>query len=494
MADPRVRESDLLRWIRGQAAADASVLVGIGDDAALVRNARPASLVTTDLLIEGVHFESAAATPRDVGWKAMARNVSDIAAMGGRSTFAVVAAALPEGYPQKAAEALVGGLLECANAFDIRLVGGDLAVSPGPLALAVTLLGDPGRRQPILRSGAEPGDAILVTGTLGGALLGRHLRFTPRQAEGIVLAERYKPHAMIDISDGLARDLHHILEESGVGARLRADHIPISDDARRAAAASGRAPLQHALADGEDYELLFTADDDASARLLAEQPLPVPVTRIGTITTAAAILVMPDGTERPLHPEGWEHATCRDARRNRAPPPPRRLGTRHVTVTTNSTDETIALGRRLGQLLGPGDVVALRGPLGSGKTTLTKGIAAGLGVPEPRWVTSPTFVLVHQYEGRVPVYHVDAYRLRGAADAEALGSDEMFFGDGVVVVEWAERIAGALPDERLDIALEHAGEERRRLTFEPHGERYAAVLRRLTAPGATGRRRESPAS
>jgi len=309
MPDARVRESDLLRWIRGQAAADDSVLVGIGDDTALVRNSDAATLVTTDMLIEGVHFTLATAAPRDIGWKAMARNVSDIAAMGGRSTAAVAAAALPRGFARAHAEALVKGMLDCADAFDFRLVGGDLAVTAGPLMLAVTLLGDLGGRPPILRSGAQPGDAILVTGTLGGSLLGKHLRFTPRQAEGLVLAQRYMPHAMIDISDGLARDLHHLLEESGVGATLWAARIPISDDARRAAAASGRDPLDHALGDGEDYELLFTADEAKAARLLADQPLGVPVAHIGAITRGGATLVRPDGAEQPLEPRGWEHAT-----------------------------------------------------------------------------------------------------------------------------------------------------------------------------------------
>lgn len=309
MGEPHVRESDLLRWIRGEAPADDSVLVGIGDDAALVRNRDAATLVTTDMLIEGVHFTLASASPREIGWKAMARNVSDIAAMGGRSTAAVVAAALPRGFPRTDAEGLVRGLLDCAGEFNVRLVGGDLAASPGPLMLTVTLLGDLGGRRPVLRSGARAGDAILVTGALGGSLLGKHLRFRPRQAEGLLLNERYTPHAMIDISDGLARDLHHVLEESGVGATLWADRIPISDDARRAAAASGRSPLDHALGDGEDYELLFTLDEATASRLLADQPFDAPVTRIGAVTRGGATLVLPDGTERPLEPKGWEHVT-----------------------------------------------------------------------------------------------------------------------------------------------------------------------------------------
>jgi len=150
-----------------------------------------------------------------------------------------------------------------------------------------------------------------------------------------------------------------------------------------------------------------------------------------------------------------------------------------TTILTSSPDETLEFGRRLGALLEAGDVVALTGPLGSGKTTLTKGIALGLGVEDPREVTSPTFVLIHQYQGRVPIYHLDAYRLKSAAEAEALGTEEMFFGDGVVVVEWADRIAGALPPERLDVDLEVKGEAARALTLRPLGERcerLAAIL------------------
>lgn len=152
-----------------------------------------------------------------------------------------------------------------------------------------------------------------------------------------------------------------------------------------------------------------------------------------------------------------------------------------MKLISHSLEDTIAFGRRLGELLGPGDVVALRGPLGSGKTTLTKGLAEGLGVPQPRWVTSPTFVLVHQYQGRLPVYHIDAYRLRGPADAEAIGTDEMFFGDGVTIVEWAERIEAALPPERLEITLEIVGEQEREITLRPLGARAESLAATLAS-------------
>ena len=319
-----MREFDLIRWIRREAPADERVLVGIGDDAALVRNLDSATLLTTDMLVEGVHFDLAHASLHDVGWKAMARNVSDIAAMGGRSTAAVMSAALPRGFTEDQARDLVRGALDCAGGFGARLVGGDISSTHGPLVISVALIGDTAGRPPVLRSGARPDDALLVTGTLGGSRLGKHLRFRPRQPEGLLLNAHYSPHAMIDISDGLAIDLHHILEESRVGVKLWATKIPISDDARQAAQADGRSPLDHALGDGEDFELLFTMAEADAARLLREQPFDTPVTLIGTITPGSeggtgfqpvnaspgAVLVLADGSERPLERKGWEHTTA----------------------------------------------------------------------------------------------------------------------------------------------------------------------------------------
>ncbi len=307
MADDPIREFDLIRWIRGEAAADGRVRVGIGDDAAVVANPAEATCVTTDMLVDGVHFDLATASPADVGWKALACSVSDLAAMGGECTVAVVAAALPAGFGTGPARELVRGMLRCARQFRLSLVGGDLTATTGPLALAVTMLGHTGDCPPILRSGAQVRDAVLVTGALGGSRLGRHLHVTPRLDEGLALNRRYRPHAMIDVSDGLAIDLHHVLDESRVGAVLRADAIPIAPDAVRAAEVSGRSPLDHALGDGEDYELLFTMDESTAARLLADQPFDVAVTRIGEIVAAGATLVLPDGAHTKLRPSGWEH-------------------------------------------------------------------------------------------------------------------------------------------------------------------------------------------
>ena len=147
-----------------------------------------------------------------------------------------------------------------------------------------------------------------------------------------------------------------------------------------------------------------------------------------------------------------------------------------MTTVTHSRDESIAWGRRLGGLLQPGDVLTLCGPLGSGKTTLTKGLAEGLGLEDSRCVTSPTFVLVHEYAANLPVYHIDAYRLGGPDEADALGLDEMFYSAGVTIVEWAERIEELLPAEHLRVRLTIEGEEARGLALESIGGRYEAIV------------------
>ena len=151
-----------------------------------------------------------------------------------------------------------------------------------------------------------------------------------------------------------------------------------------------------------------------------------------------------------------------------------------VEITTGSTDETVALGKRLGRLLDAGDVVALSGPLGSGKTYLTKGIALGLGLTDSRTVRSPTFILVSEYQGRVTLYHVDAYRLESGAELASLGSEEFMTSGGVTVIEWAERVRRAVPEEHLWVECRHAGETRRTFRFLAHGQRPADIVKRLS--------------
>jgi thiamine-monophosphate kinase len=180
----------------------------------------------------------------------------------------------------------------------------------GPLAITITILARPGAAEPVLRSGAKAGDAICVTGSLGGAWrTRRHLTFIPRIAEARVLAGEYGLHAMIDLSDGLSVDLGHICDSSGVGAEIVAASVPVHEDARLAGDGL-EAALGAALGDGEDYELLFTLAEADAERLVARQPLPVPVTRIGTIVAPPRrVLVREGGRQEKLRPTGWEHRT-----------------------------------------------------------------------------------------------------------------------------------------------------------------------------------------
>jgi thiamine-monophosphate kinase len=304
-----VSEFALIDWIRRQTAADPRVLIGPGDDTAEVVFAPGRTcLVTTDMLLEGSCFRLAEAGPRLVGRKALAVNLSDIAAMAGQPVAAVVSLGLPRQGGRALAEALYHGVREIADAFGTALVGGDTNSWDGPLVVSVTLLGEPTGRGAVRRSGARPGDWLFVTGPLGGSITGHHLTFTPRVREAQALHQQVELRAMIDISDGLAADLHHLCRESGCGAVLNAAAIPLSPAAQ--AATDGRLPLDHALGDGEDFELLFAVPPDDGARLLRDQPLrPFRVTlnRIGECTAAEVCLRQPPGQTEPLGPQGYVH-------------------------------------------------------------------------------------------------------------------------------------------------------------------------------------------
>src|SRR5262249_6123317 len=201
------------------------------------------------------------------------------------------------------AEELYTGLREVADAFDTAIVGGDTNSWDGPLVISVTLLGEATGRGPVRRSGARPGDWLLVTGPLGGSIRGKHLDFTPRVREAQRLHELVDLHAMIDISDGLAADLGHVCAESGCGAVLSAEVIPIAPDARQMG--DSRSPLEHALQDGEDFELVFAVSPQDGRRLVESQPVPgIILTRIGECL-AAGLWLEEGGVRRPLEPRGY---------------------------------------------------------------------------------------------------------------------------------------------------------------------------------------------
>ncbi len=301
-------EFQLIDWIRQRSSSHPQVPVGIGDDAALL-SPTPGEeiIVTTDMLMDGRHFIVGQTPPELIGRKALAVNLSDIAAMGGRPLAAFISWALPRQGGRDLAQALFKGMAELAESFEIAIAGGDTNSWDGPLVINITLVGETVGRRRILRSGARVGDWIFVTGPLGGSLLsGRHLTFTPRVREALDLVQRVQVSSMLDLSDGIASDLRHILHQSGVGATLDARAIPIHSDVDRTL--PEREQLRRALTDGEDFELLFTVSPEEGQRLLAcplEGWTPI---RIGTIEAGLGCrLRLPTGIE-PLPRGGWEHA------------------------------------------------------------------------------------------------------------------------------------------------------------------------------------------
>jgi thiamine-monophosphate kinase len=294
-------------WLRRLTPSDPRVLIGPGDDTAALRLTPGAPcLVTTDMLLEGSCFRLSEAGPRRVGRKAMAVNLSDIAAMAGRPVAAVVSAGLPRSGGRALGEEIYRGLREVADAFATAVVGGDTNSWDGPLVLSVTLLGEATARGPVRRDGARPGDWLLVTGPLGGSILGKHLDFTPRVREALQLHALADLHAMIDVSDGLAADVHHLTTESRCGAVLRAEAIPITAAAR--GLDDGRTPLEHALGDGEDFELVFAVAEEQARGLLQTQPVSgITLTHVGECVEQGFWLEE-GGQRRPLEPRGYVHA------------------------------------------------------------------------------------------------------------------------------------------------------------------------------------------
>jgi thiamine-monophosphate kinase len=301
-----IGEFGLIAWIRERTRTREQVALGIGDDCASLRfRANSEILVTTDMLMDGRHFRLGESAPETIGYKALAVNLSDIAAMAGVPVAAFVAVALPRDSAVTVAQGLIQGMTLLLEQFQVTLAGGDTNAWDGPLVISVTLLGETTDRGAVKRSGAKVGDAILVTGPLGGSLLGRHLRPLPRVAEALAIHQVASIHAMVDISDGLASDLGHILEESGgLGSTLAADSIPIHDDSK----ILGGDALDRALNDGEDFELCLTLAPEEAYRLLADPPDRVQLYRVGTVEAEPGLrLRRLDGSIETLLPRGFDH-------------------------------------------------------------------------------------------------------------------------------------------------------------------------------------------
>jgi thiamine-monophosphate kinase len=259
-----MNEISFIDYLKKKVPTAKHVLAGIGDDAAVLQTRHGDKLLlTTDMLIEDQHFKCSKATGFEIGWKAMAVNISDIAAMGGLPTHAVVSVGLPKTLSVDFVKEIYKGLQAVSKRFHVSLVGGDTNASK-KIVISVALLGRVGKKQLVKRAGARIGDVIFVTGFLGGSYNSKkHLNFTPRIAESQYLVNHFKIHAMMDISDGLASDIFRLAQASGVGAILSKEAIPVSESARDA---------DQALTEGEDFELLFTLSPKEAARLTLSEP------------------------------------------------------------------------------------------------------------------------------------------------------------------------------------------------------------------------------
>ena len=309
------------------------VRVGVGDDAAVVASPRGELLLTTDLLVEGVHFDRSRTAARDLGWKAVAVNVSDVAAMAGSPRYAVVGLALPVDVGEPWVVELYGGMRAACDEHALWLVGGDLSRADR-VVISVAVAGEVPPGGAVTRAGARPGDRVVVTGSLGAAagglrltrlgppeaggaaasaagraLLAAHLRPKARVGEAVALA-RAGATAMIDVSDGLALDLWRLCRASGVGARISLPHVPVAPALFELAGILGADPLELALGGGEDYELLATLPPGAIGAARAElgATFGVSLAEIGSIIEGGGCTAVDaEGRERALEPVGWDH-------------------------------------------------------------------------------------------------------------------------------------------------------------------------------------------
>jgi thiamine-monophosphate kinase len=297
-------ETELVKYFAAKGGLSAVKFpIGIGDDMAQVKLPKGGSvLITTDMLLDGTHFDTKKTSPEQIGYKAMAASLSDCAAMATIPLAAVVAVALPRNFGAEKLKRLHKGILKAAKKYNCPLIGGDMTSWSKPLAINVAMLSTVGVTKPVKRSTAKIGDIICVTGSLGGAIVRRHLEFVPRVKEALAIAKA-GASAMIDISDGLSTDLNHICRLSRKGAVIEAARIPVSRDAKKSAE-----PLKAALNDGEDFELLFTISQKSFEYLKKHWRFKLKLTAIGKIAKSNSVKIkMPDNKITDLLSCGYDH-------------------------------------------------------------------------------------------------------------------------------------------------------------------------------------------
>jgi thiamine-monophosphate kinase len=297
-----VGEIKLIKRLSKGIRLDDSVVRGIGDDAAVIKWTKDKHLLfTCDMLVEDVHFNTKKATPFQIGWKALGRNISDIAAMGGIPKYALVSIAADRATDVKLIDGIYKGMKAMATKFGVNIVGGDMSRSKKTV-IDVSLIGEVEKKNLVMRRGAREGDIIFVTGSIGGSQKGKHLKFTPRVKESRELVNNFHLTSMIDVSDGLLLDLGRVLDQSRSGAIIFQDLVPISKAA---------SSFDKAVTEGEDFELLFTMSP-AEADKLLESGIGnkgTPISVIGKITEKKKGLriVRPNGIIDKVEPKGYLH-------------------------------------------------------------------------------------------------------------------------------------------------------------------------------------------
>ena len=489
----KLGEFGLIDLIKQDTISDhGSVVVGIGDDAAvLLPTPRQLLLMTTDMLVESVHFDLTTTTPWQLGYKAIAVNLSDIAAMGGAPRHAVVSVALPSSTPADFVVNLYQGMKEICHEFGVNIVGGDTVSSPQGLVINVAVTGEVAPVNLVRRSGAQIGDIVAVTGFLGNSAAGldlltlgdwedydfawplvtAHLSPRPQVKAGAILAVAGAT-SMDDVSDGLASEAHEIAKASGVGIKLYTAQIPLAAELKEAAVKLGKQALDYALYGGEDFQLLFTMEPRKYEELLIAQP-DLQFVKVGEVVDVnqGVTLVDEAGGVQALEARGYNHF--------------RQEEPSNVLVgKTTSADETYEFGQALSEFLRPGDVICLSGNLGAGKTLLSQGIAAGLQVADV--VSSPTFTVLNVYDGQtadrqdISIYHFDLYRLEHPSELADIGFDHYVEAGGIALIEWPEKFLEFLPKEHLWLNLEY-GElpDERVIHLKAEGERYQTLCKEL---------------
>ena len=326
-----IGEFGLIHRIRkGITSSDPALVQGIGDDVAVVEVGQmgtKALLVTTDILIEDIHFDLSWTDPSQLGRKALAVNLSDIASMGGTPKYFLISIGLPKNLPLSFVSSFYRGLKKEAKRFRVELIGGDTSLSQ-KIVINICLLGEGRKKDLLFRRGARVGDDLFVSGTLGDAALGlrilqkkgkakgaeglikKHLSPRPRLELGQAIAKHHWATAMIDVSDGLLIDTSHLIQESGVGVRIWEDQIPLSRFYRKWVLSFSKDPFQFALSGGEDYELLFTAPPELRERISSlARSLRIPITRIGEILpiNEGLHIIKKDGKDYFPSRLGFEH-------------------------------------------------------------------------------------------------------------------------------------------------------------------------------------------